>query len=70
MIDDVERLKDVLRRTVPPMPEEAPRRDLWPDVVRRMTVHRVPWFDWMIAAAAVAASVALPAVGPTLLYLL
>ena len=70
MNDDVGRIKDVLRPGVPPTPEEGLQRDLWPDVVRRMTVRRVAWFDWIVAAAAVAASVGLPTVVPTLLYLL
>lgn len=35
-----------------------------------MTDRPVAWFDWIVAAAAVAASIGLPAVMPTLLYLL
>lgn len=70
MSDDLGPIAEALRRAVPPMPRDGPRRDLWPDLARRMTGRRVPWFDWMVGAAAVAASVGLPAVVPTLLYLL
>lgn len=70
MSDDLGPIKEALRRAVRPMPQAGPRRDLWPDLARRMTGHRVAWFDWMVAAAAVGASVGLPAVVPTLLYLL
>lgn len=70
MNEGLDAVKAALQRAVPPMPEQRPRRDLWPGVVRRMTVRRVTWFDWIVAAAAVAASVGLPAVVPTLLYLL
>lgn len=70
MSDDLEAIKVALRRAVPPMSEEGPRRDLWPDLARRMTDRPVAWFDWIVAAAAVAASIGLPAVMPTLLYLL
>ena len=70
MSEDIGRIRELLRRGVPPVREEGLRRDLWPDVVRRMTARQVAWFDWIVAAAAVAASVGLPTVVPTLLYLL
>lgn len=70
MSEDLDRIKDALRRAVPPMAQEGLRRDLWPDLARRMTARQVVWFDWIIGAAALAASVGLPAVVPMLFYLL
>jgi hypothetical protein len=72
MIERFEVLRDRLRRAVPPIGDEAPRRDLWPDVVRRLTrpSQHTPWIDWAVAAAAMIACVAVPGVVQTLLYLL
>ena len=73
MNEDLSRIKEALRRGVPARGAEVPRRDLWPDVARRLAVRsgaRVHWVDWIVAAAAVTAVVALPEVFPTLLYLL
>lgn len=70
MSDDIGRITAALRRAFPPVPEEGPRRDLWPDVMRRVTARRIDWFDWIVAAAAVGVSLGLPTVVPALLYLL
>ncbi len=72
MTDPEARLTGWLRRAVPPLGAEAPRRDLWPDVRARLERGRrpVPWVDWAIAAAAVAGFATWPDVLSTVLYLL
>lgn len=73
MNEDLGPIRAALRRGIPPRGAEAPRRDLWPDLARRLgrrSAARVHWFDWIVAAGAVTAAVALPEVFPTLLYLL
>jgi hypothetical protein len=46
------------------------RRDLWPDMLRRLERPqvRVPWFDWALLATAGAAAIFFPALVPALLY--
>lgn len=72
MTDGFDELAALLRRAVPPVKAERPRRDLWLDVRARLhrTERRVPWLDWAIAAGAAAGLAALPEVLPSLLYLL
>lgn len=45
------------------------RRDLWPEVLRRVEERqvRVPWFDWALAAAATTCLLLFPRVIPALL---
>lgn len=49
---DERRIREALRRSFPPVDTEL-RRDLWPDVLRRLDAHapRVPWYDWALIAA-------------------
>jgi hypothetical protein len=73
MIEDLKGIQEALRRAVPSLGGEAPRRDLWPDLARRMAGSReprVPWLDWIVAAGITAGAVAVPDVAPPLLYLL
>lgn len=73
MIEDITSIKEALRRAVPPVGGHGPERDLWPALARRITVGREPrlvWLDWIVAAGAVSATVALPAMVPAVLYLL
>jgi hypothetical protein len=63
MTDD-QRLRDLLRSALPPTPDVAPPRDLWPRVARRL---RAPsgwsfwsWVDVGLAAAVVIALVLFP----------
>jgi hypothetical protein len=46
------------------------RQDLWPAMRRRIEERRtrVPWFDWVLAAAAMACVLLFPHVIPVLLY--
>jgi len=66
--DEERELRELLKRGMSPARTEL-RRDLWPAMVRRMEERRrrVPWFDWALAAAAVACLLLFPHVIPALL---
>jgi hypothetical protein len=72
--DEFAAMRERLRDAVPPLDEledEAElRRDLWPDMLRRLERPRVrvPWFDWALLATASAAAIFFPALIPALLY--
>ena len=63
-------LREQLRAALPPLQQTRLRRDLWPDMLRRMEKEpvRVPWFDWVLLATAGAAMAFFPALIPELLY--
>jgi len=68
-----EQIKALLKAAVPRIADEAePRRDLWPDVLRRIEREpaKVPWFDWALAAGLVMLVAAFPSAIPVLLYYL
>jgi len=69
----------LLRDVLPPMEEIAgERRDLWPDLRRRLRAEStpaaakagVPWFDWAVAGGLAVLLAAFPAWIPVLLYYL
>lgn len=55
---DEDEVRAALRRAVPPAETEL-RRDLWPNMLRRMEetapAAPVPWYDWALGLALVAA---------------
>jgi hypothetical protein len=63
------RLRALLKEALGPADLEL-RRDLWPEMVRRMEQgeRRVPWFDWALLAAATACLLFVPQMIPMLLY--
>jgi hypothetical protein len=68
-------IRDELRKALRPIDELGSgaelRRDLWPDMLRRLeqaSTVRVPWFDWALLATAGAAAIFFPALIPALLY--
>ena len=66
-------VKDLLKQAVPPVQDTELRRDLWPQMLRKLeehpaTVFIVPWFDWALAALLGAALVFFPGSIPALLY--
>jgi len=68
-------MREKLRDSMPPLNELGQgaelRRDLWPDMLRRLEqapTVRVPWFDWALLATAGAAAIFFPALIPALLY--
>jgi hypothetical protein len=72
--DEFADVRRELRDAVPPIDELGHgaelRRDLWPDMLRRLERPqvRVPWFDWALLATAGAAAIFFPALIPALLY--
>jgi hypothetical protein len=68
--DDNE-LRELLKQNIAPMNDSELRRDLWPQMLRRLEQQqpvRVPWFDWALAAVAAATLILFPGVIPALLY--
>jgi len=49
--DHIQDVKRLLQSAFPPM-ESQPRRDLWPEILKRMTAAPVvvPWYDWALIA--------------------
>ena len=72
--DEFASMRDKLRDAMPPIGETGHgpelRRDLWPDMLRRLQQPqvRVPWLDWALLATAGAAAIFFPALIPALLY--
>jgi hypothetical protein len=68
---DDKALRDLLKQSIAPVRDAELRRDLWPQMLRRLDAAqpvRVPWFDWVLAALASAALIFFPGVIPALLY--
>jgi len=63
-------LKALLQQALAPVKDTELRRDLWPQMLRRLDAQplRVPWFDWALAAAVAAALLFFPGAIPALLY--
>jgi hypothetical protein len=72
--DEFAGVRGELRDAVPPIDQlgcgAELRRDLWPDMLRRLERPpvRVPWFDWALLAISGAAAIFFPALIPALLY--
>ncbi|PYU52629.1 MAG: hypothetical protein DMG48_04950 [Acidobacteria bacterium] len=66
-------MKDLLKQATPPAQDTELRRDLWPQMLRKLerqpapALH-VPWFDWALAAILCAVLVFFPGSIPALLY--
>lgn len=68
--DDNE-LRELLKQAVTPVKDAELRRDLWPEMLKRLDQERpvhVPWFDWALAALLSTALLLFPGVIPALLY--
>ena len=66
-------LKTVLKQVFAPIRDTELRRDLWPQMLRKLddhspSVRTVPWFDWALAAVLSAVLVFFPGSIPALLY--
>jgi hypothetical protein len=61
---------ELLKQAVPPVTDAELRRDLWPEMLKRLDRQpvRVPWFDWALAACLGATLLFFPGVIPALLY--
>jgi len=75
---DEERMKKLLRQSLPPVKDEAgPGRDLWPDVLRRLdagadapAISGWAWFDGALLAGLVGLVAIFPSAIPVFLYYL
>ncbi len=58
--DDRE-IRDALKQSFPPANTEL-RRDLWPDVLRKLDARsvRVPWYDWALVGLSAAMFLVFP----------
>ncbi|MGA7343239.1 MAG: hypothetical protein WBE72_16690 [Terracidiphilus sp.] len=68
-----ERMKALLKQSLPRVsPDEAPSRDLWPAVLRRLDAAPAapPWFDWALLGGLVALAAFFPVSIPVFLYYL
>ena len=65
-----EKMREALRRAIPPVTDPELPRDLWPEMLRRLEQRptRVPWFDWALAALLAALFFIFPEAIPVLLY--
>jgi hypothetical protein len=66
-------MKELLKEAVTPMQSTELRRDLWPQMLRKLQepplpIHNVPWFDWALASLAAAALLFFPGIIPALFY--
>jgi hypothetical protein len=66
-------VKALLKAAISPLKDTELRRDLWPQMLRKLDeqparVLRVPWFDWALATILSAALFFFPGAIPALLY--
>jgi hypothetical protein len=66
-------IKELLQQAIAPAKGAELRRDLWPQMLRKVDeqpadVRNVPWFDWALAAILSAALLLFPGAIPALLY--
>ncbi len=49
---DDEKLRELLRKAMGPVGDSELKRDLWPEVLRKLDARAmpVPWYDWALAA--------------------
>jgi hypothetical protein len=71
--EEIKHMQELLKQAVAPLPDSELRRDLWPQMLskldeRQLSVHRVPWFDWVLAAILSAVLIFFPGSLPALLY--
>jgi hypothetical protein len=67
-----EALKELLKRAAGGPADRELKRDLWPEMLRRLERPsvRVPWWDWALAAALLLCLLLFPKTIPAVLYLL
>ena len=63
-------IKELLQQALAPLKDTELRRDLWPQMLRKLDEQpsRVPWFDWALAAVLGAVLLLFPGAIPALLY--
>ncbi len=67
---DDKRIQELLRRVIPPVKPDDLRRDLWPQMLRRLEqpALAVPWYDWALLALLTIFCLGFPEMIPILLY--
>ena len=65
-----EKIRELLRKAILPVADREPKRDLWPQMLRRLEERpvRVPWFDWALVAVLAIWFFFSPQAIPILLY--
>ena len=71
--EEINNVKELLKWAITPMQNTELRRDLWPQMLRKLDepplpLHNVRWFDWALAAILSAVLIFFPGSIPTLLY--
>jgi hypothetical protein len=71
--EEIKNMKELLKQAVARVPDSELCRDLWPQMLSKLDeqprpVHRVPWFDWVLAAILSAVLIFFPGSIPALLY--
>jgi hypothetical protein len=71
--EEINKMKELLKQAVIPVQDTELRRDLWPQMLRKLdeqpsTVRTIPWFDWALAAILSAVLIFFPGSIPALLY--
>lgn len=63
-------IQELLKRSITPVADTELRRDLWPQMLKKLNQQpaRVPWFDWALAAILSALLIVFPGAIPALLY--
>jgi hypothetical protein len=67
-------LRSLLKESVPPASHTELSRDLWPQMLEKLSgqpvpaAMRVPWFDWALGGLAAAALIFFPGIIPALFY--
>ena len=67
---DDDELRELLKRNIPPVGNREPSRNLWPQMLERLSRQpvQIPWFDWALAALVGAAVLIFPGIIPALFY--
>ncbi len=65
-----EALRDLLKRVSGVGADRELKRDLWPRMLERLEQPpmRIPWWDWVLAAALLASLLLFPETIPAVLY--
>jgi len=76
--EENDEIKALLKSAITPVNDTELPRDLWPQMLRKLDEHlvtsnlvtldRIPWFDWALAAILSALLIAFPGAIPALLY--
>jgi hypothetical protein len=63
-------IEALLKAAIGPVKDSELRRDLWPQMLRKLNEQpsRVPWFDWALAGILGATLFLFPGAIPALLY--